>query len=652
MSIDYKKFKKIGCDDKCTLLEHPDGHTIRIAHKGLSPSMQKQLDELPVHKAKGGPLSGPFSAGSTESHTRNSRPSQPSKPMPQAAYTAPKQAKNAYTEPDNNGTGEPHPDIVLKALHREAPPFGPMGAEKQHYPPCINPSCKSFGKPHPNCRCYGGAGGSAHEAGYFADGGEVGGHFCADGEKSHQEGCAYFKAGGMAGEDPSEMVDEAPAGAPPMPVPAPSPEATPNPMAASPSPEALPPPDPSVSQDTSEPVRQPSEDVQPQPDQAPPAPMTPVQQFQAKKQEHFDDIMQESKAFESDVNSGHIKAETYSDLFDKKSTLGKIGTIFGLLIGGAGSGLANQPNKLMEMMDNEIQRDLHSQETSASNRQNFLKINQQALLNQSQIQNSALERKIKARALSLSQMRFASFDKMASEVQKLPPGSPQRVQKEQVLGVLYQKMNDENSSAAAQAAGAAALSHMMGQGGNGSAPNTTFMKSGLAGTELKQVGTDMEEKMFPGLPGMASRPIPQANRDELTAMSVLDNKAADILAFAKAHKGTLSPSQRAIGEQKAAEMVNYYNNSIKGGNLTEGRLKWLDGQVGKNPTSIFQDILGNNSRLQEIKNSNANRRDILAKSLGFQGGPKSQSGGQAPMQTATKSGVQYKKVNGGWVPVK
>lgn len=49
------------------------------------------------------------------------------------------------------------------------------------YPPCINPHCKSHGKSHPNCQCYG----------PMADGGEVT-HFC-DSKQTHKEGCEYFR---------------------------------------------------------------------------------------------------------------------------------------------------------------------------------------------------------------------------------------------------------------------------------------------------------------------------------------------------------------------------------------------------------------------------------------------------------------------------
>lgn len=52
------------------------------------------------------------------------------------------------------------------------------------YEPCLNPNCKSYGKPHPNCRCHGS----------FASGGKVE-HFCSKAQL-HQKDCKYFAEGG------------------------------------------------------------------------------------------------------------------------------------------------------------------------------------------------------------------------------------------------------------------------------------------------------------------------------------------------------------------------------------------------------------------------------------------------------------------------
>lgn len=91
----------------------------------------------------------------------------------------------------NDGTT----DVVVSHLRtqnelKNTPNFGGQ-PEKQHYPPCINPTCKSFGKSHPNCLCYAGPGGSSLEQGHFAHGGKV----CSG---PHHESCEFFADGGQA----------------------------------------------------------------------------------------------------------------------------------------------------------------------------------------------------------------------------------------------------------------------------------------------------------------------------------------------------------------------------------------------------------------------------------------------------------------------
>lgn len=87
-----------------------------------------------------------------------------------------------------------------------------------------------------------------------------------------------------------------------------------------------------------------------------------------------EDAMQrvaEIRAFGNDIHSGAIHPKTYSDLFADKSTLGKLGTIFGLIVGGAGAGLTHGPNMALEMMNKQIDRDIQAQQNSASNAQNW-----------------------------------------------------------------------------------------------------------------------------------------------------------------------------------------------------------------------------------------------------------------------------------------
>lgn len=66
--------------------------------------------------------------------------------------------------------------------------------------PCLNPSCKSHGRPHPNCMCYQGQ----------AKGGEIA-SFCSQ-NRPHTKGCQYYAEGGDVQASPVEqpsLIDQA-----------------------------------------------------------------------------------------------------------------------------------------------------------------------------------------------------------------------------------------------------------------------------------------------------------------------------------------------------------------------------------------------------------------------------------------------------------
>lgn len=70
--------------------------------------------------------------------------------------------------------------------------------------PCENPSCRSYGQPHPNCRCHGG----------LAEGGDVA--FCST-DRKHDDSCEYFADGGDTAQGSDtlpegfQIEDQAPA---------------------------------------------------------------------------------------------------------------------------------------------------------------------------------------------------------------------------------------------------------------------------------------------------------------------------------------------------------------------------------------------------------------------------------------------------------
>lgn len=116
---------------------------------------------------------------------------------------------------------------------------------------------------------------------------------------------------------------------------------------------------------------------------AAPVPLSPTPTAQDFDAQHI--------AYAQDLATRQIKPESYQNLFANKSTLGKIGTFFGLLLSGAGSGLGHQPNALLDMMNKEIDRDLDAQKQNRGNAQNFLNLAYQHELQQAQIKRTGFE---------------------------------------------------------------------------------------------------------------------------------------------------------------------------------------------------------------------------------------------------------------------
>lgn len=706
-SLDLNKFRKIEESNKHSVLEHSNGHKITIAKHSISPELRKQLEDLPMNMAKGGPIKG----------AKASKPSASSNTMP----GSPTMAKDNFTEPDAMGTDIPkanlqkelhdkhYPDVVIGALDKKAPPFGPLGASpKQHYPPCINPSCKSYGKSHPNCRCYGGHSGTKgeHENMFFAEGGEVKGihkssmdverpsnktekqfageskagehvrnmdinpgkrqkaldehhralgemvsmkkpnlkgmaeggevdGYCSD-DRPHHPDCEYFKEGGIAEGD---VAGEAPADIP-------AENQQPD-MAVNLNTQDVN-PNPEVQGSDNMPAQQPTHPDQPeQPVQEQQTPQAPIDQFQQHKQNAMNDIYPEAQAFAADMDNGHIKPETYHDLFAKKDTLGKIGTLFGLLIGGAGAGLSHQPNMLMGMMDNEIKRDLEAQQSSVQNKQSFLKINQQNVLNQAQAKNITADAQTKAYALSRMQMNYAALHKLVTDTQKLPEG-PQKQQAMQTLAMMSNGIQNENYNIADRAASSAALAKTL-FGGQGNQPNTTMMKTGLLGPEAKEMGADVESKTMPGVPGKSNIPLSSGDREEINSGVEFDKQLNNYIKWAKGHSGDLSPSDIKYGKSLAAGVQGAYRQATHGGVYKEGEQNFISKIINDDPTAFFNKIRVLPS-VQAVSDQHQIRMDQLMKSKGFPGyqrTPSQQS--NEPQQMTSKSGRPMVQKDGKWI---
>lgn len=89
-------------------------------------------------------------------------------------------------------------------------------------------------------------------------------------------------------------------------------------------------------------------------------------------QQHSSDLNQERQNFISDIQDGEIDPNHYMGNMD---TSKKITTGIGLILGGIGGGLTHQANPALQMLNNNIDRDIDAQKTNLNSRQSLLSAN-------------------------------------------------------------------------------------------------------------------------------------------------------------------------------------------------------------------------------------------------------------------------------------
>lgn len=374
-----------------------------------------------------------------------------------------------------------------------------------------------------------------------------------------------------------------------------------------------------------------------------PADLTKTKDYQdaynAYKQSHLKQFAQEDAATAHDLTSGHITPETYGDLFSKKDTLGKVGTLFGLLLSGAGSGLSHQPNAVFSMMNNEIQNDLEAQKTSKSNAQNLIRLNQQNEMTKAQVNSLNQESAIKADMYARTQANRIAFHKMVTNVDRLPVGSPQRQQGESVLASMNQAVNSENFDIMDKAASAAALFNLGNQSDQGSNPEQNFQRTQTAmrvGGQEKYA-QDREAKHIPGFQGQASESLSPAEKDELTKKANFDKQLGRFTDWAKTHNNT-DPADIATvnqGKTLARMLQNSYRESSLGTVFKAAEAPLLNQTIPEEP-SKFLNQYRVVPQLETLRKENASQLNDEAVSKGFKGYQSAQA----------SSAPQYKVVNG------
>lgn len=635
----YKGYKKTKEDDKSATLQHPDGHSVVIAISALKPEHKKALKDLPLHMDEGGEV-------------EDSKPEEPSTPtaveVPSADTSTPtfgsdaaagamaagskgggggggggmaammgaeggdveppyvraenllSQDKNAPVEPSKGSLSDLAKEAFVEALHKErgAPQSGQDTAQLPGQIGSPQPGGIMSTLPNQSVPMQAAANPQATQAPISQGQDQAANSLLSDDAPAEQP-----VNGAMA------PIKELP-----------NPDVTPQSLA------------------------QTSGDRGQQEQMA--ANMSP----DAEKRAQLQQYATEDQAWSRDLVNGHVQPKTYSDLFNNKSTLGKVGMIFGMMMSGAGSGLAHQPNMLMDMMNKEIDRDYQGQVQSKSNAMNFVKANQehqmqvaqinqmqhQGRLTDAQAKNLTIDSQIKAQTNARMQMNRVALHHLVTQVSRMPDG-PQKMQATQQLGMLSQAVDAENYNLADVAASRSAFMNMssgLGQGASSQGPvDYNRMNQLERASQMKIPGAPSESDI-----GAMGKEAAQVEENRALRSTYNDSfQKLNSMALA----GKLSPHMRAaeintLSAQMARQTAHRYN-------LAEATQQ-ADGMFPQSGDwhSTREEKLRKANQFFDAEEAGTPTLNRFGLKRGTGGSP----------EVKTMGGVNYQKVPGGWQRMK
>jgi hypothetical protein len=335
----------------------------------------------------------------------------------------------------------------------------------------------------------------------------------------------------------------------------------------------------------------------------------------------------EHALIQKDVLDQKISPKTYNDLLWKdKSVPGKLGSLFGLMLSGMGSGLTGQPNMLMEMMNRTIENDLNAQKSTKEGNRNLYQLNLQHQMN-------------------LAQQQKDYYDSyLANETAKLKPAE------RKLLLAQASQANATRDKTAAETAGVVTKNQMLewvknhftGMTTNMSGPNqqngqnilNNYIKPGfdqqIQGNITNGAGkTGLMQQMtpYPVIPGggpvMGGQDNGQESNELPPDQPVANNELLNALSMEGSPfpKDTVAKSRDQAAEvQNIRDVKKMYYKAYDALNTPEA------GQMGEAASRGIKTLGGLATKVLEAGMTLANPKTAILNALGSQASDKALSG--------------------------
>lgn len=598
VKMDMKKFVKVSADDKHTIMQHADGHQIKIAHAALSPKMRAELHAIPCETkmADGGQVAdkGPkldpekarqFSKGASESGWQPQKWVQNVKQAltPPEADSSAKMADGGDVQPANDADPKASAPDETQPAAPQAPVTINIGAPGGGMPQLPantinpNPGAQAAAQnPQPQQ--------APPDAGSQPYGVDPEQSAAASMPKAAQpttqdaQPSATPTPGLQSGLQSGTGATSDPYGT----------QAYGNALAqgineqkAGLRGEAL--AEGSLGQAQAQLLQQQAQTQQ---------------KVYSDYQTHYNQLDQERQNFQQDILNKHIDPSHY---INSLGTEGKISTAIGLVLGGLGAGMLHSTdNQALKFVNMQIDRDIASQQADLGKKESLLSANMRQFGNLKD---------------ATDMTRVMQSDIVSNQLKEAAANAQDPIAKSRAL----QAAGKLDQDAAPILSQIAMRKTMMNGGLAGGTPDSPQM--GQTIQAMRQMNPTMakslEERYVPTV-GMATVPVPQAGRDTIIAKQQLQNMSTDFYNWAKDHSGSVDPTTVNEGKTKAAELQSLYRNSINGGVFKKGEQEFIDNIVDSDPTKFFNSVRVL-PKLEEVMRSNQQQLNTLKRGYGLPG---------------------------------
>lgn len=316
--------------------------------------------------------------------------------------------------------------------------------------------------------------------------------------------------------------------------------------------------------------------------------------------QNYKALEDERQAHMQDIMNNRIDPDKYWENHSKLSAA------IGLLIGGWGAGHSSAaagtavPNQAAEMLQRNIDRSIQAQAHNLNSAHNLLNANMQQFGN--------LRDATTMTRIMMNDVTTNYLDKAAAQSQD--PIAKARAM--QLKSQLQRQMIPEFNQLAMRRA---IIQASTPQGGSQAPASSAENMLPYLRVLNPESAKEMESRLIPGV-GMATIPVPDKVRDELSGRASLQDQVHNLRMWSRQHSGDLNPADRAYGQALASSVQDAYRRANGQGVFREAEANFVKGIVADDPTTFFNKYR-TDPKYKALEDSNNMALNGLKKSYGL-----------------------------------